>query len=143
MNASNFKSFLITASAIGYYGNHPSSVIMDEASPGGDGFLAKVCRQWEEEAQSAGNAGIRVVNMRLGIVLGKNGGAMAQMIPIFNLGLGVPWETDSSEYKSFKSIDEWSKIIWNGNQRPLHPKDDREASCAVRSYTACLQYVAC
>ncbi|MBF0504751.1 MAG: TIGR01777 family protein [Candidatus Omnitrophica bacterium] len=78
----------ICASAIGYYGNHPAGIVLDEDSPVGEGFLPEVCRQWEDATLSAFHAGIRVVNMRTAVVLGKNGGALARMLPIFNLGLG-------------------------------------------------------
>lgn len=79
---------LICASAIGFYGNHEPDKILTESSPSGEGFLPEVCRQWEDETRYAKEAGIRVVNIRLGVVLGKSGGAMAKMLPIFNLGLG-------------------------------------------------------
>ncbi len=78
----------ISASAIGYYGSHPADVMIDEESAAGDGFLADVCRQWEAETRPAADAGIRVVHLRLGVVLSQSGGALAKMLPIFNLGLG-------------------------------------------------------
>jgi uncharacterized protein (TIGR01777 family) len=79
---------LISASAVGFYGNHEPAQVFDESSPSGEGFLSQVCRRWEEETRYAKDAGIRVVNLRFGVVLGKSGGAMAKMLPIFNLGLG-------------------------------------------------------
>ncbi len=79
---------LIAASAVGYYGNHEAEQTFDESSPSGQGFLPQVCRRWEEETRYAKECGIRVVNMRFGVVLGKGGGAMAKMLPIFNKGLG-------------------------------------------------------
>ncbi len=79
---------LIAASAVGFYGNHAPEETCDESSSSGQGFLPQVCRHWEEETRFAKEAGIRVVNLRFGVVLGKNGGAMAKMLPIFNLGLG-------------------------------------------------------
>ncbi len=79
---------LISASAVGFYGNHEPDKILTESSALGEGFLPDVCCQWEEETRYAKEAEIRVVNMRLGVVLGKSGGAMAKMLPIFNLGLG-------------------------------------------------------
>jgi uncharacterized protein (TIGR01777 family) len=79
---------LISASAIGYYGNHPASESVDENSPVGQGFLADVCHQWEEETTVASKAGIRVVRMRLGVVLSKAGGAIAKMWTPFQLGVG-------------------------------------------------------
>ena len=79
---------LLSASAVGYYGNHAPEKICDESSVVGSGFLSEVCRQWEEETRYAREAGIHVVNLRFGVVLGKSGGALAQMLPIFKLGLG-------------------------------------------------------
>lgn len=79
---------LICASAIGFYGNHPAWEVLDESSPSGKGFLADVCRQWEQETIPATQAGIRVVHMRLGVVFSKTGGALAQMWLPFQLGIG-------------------------------------------------------
>jgi uncharacterized protein (TIGR01777 family) len=79
---------LISASAIGFYGNHPPQEVLDEDSPSGVGFLADVCRQWEEETRPASQAGIRVVHMRLGVVLNRTGGALAKMWVPFQLGIG-------------------------------------------------------
>ncbi len=78
---------LLVASAIGIYGNRGDEVL-DETSAPGKGYLAEVCREWEEVAQPAIDAGIRVVNLRFGVVLGRDGGALAHMLPIFRLGLG-------------------------------------------------------
>lgn len=79
---------LLSASAIGFYGNHPPDVILDEQSPQGDGFLADVCSRWEEETLPASAAGIRVVNLRIGVVLDKNGGALQKMWTPFQMGVG-------------------------------------------------------
>jgi len=78
---------LISASAIGYYGNRGDETL-DETCPGGVGFLADVCRAWEGATQPAVEAGIRVVNLRIGLVLASDGGALAKMLPAFRLGLG-------------------------------------------------------
>lgn len=81
------KLFMV-ASAIGYYGNRDPEEQVDETSSSGKGFLADVCRQWEEAAQPAAQAGIRVVNLRFGMVLSESGGALAKMLPLFRKGLG-------------------------------------------------------
>jgi uncharacterized protein (TIGR01777 family) len=62
--------------------------LLDETSPLGTGFLADLCRAWEAAAQPAVEAGIRVVHMRFGVVLGREGGALRKMLPLFRLGLG-------------------------------------------------------
>jgi uncharacterized protein len=80
---------LISVSAIGFYGDRGDEVL-DEASPPGVGFLPVVCRAWEEAAAPAAARGIRVVHPRLGLVLTTRGGALAQLLPFFRLGLGGP-----------------------------------------------------
>jgi uncharacterized protein len=78
---------LITASAVGYYGDRGDEVL-DEDSPAGTGFFPEVCSAWEAAARPAEEAGIRVVHLRFGVVLGTKGGALDQMLPLFRLGLG-------------------------------------------------------
>ena len=78
---------LVAASAIGFYGAGGDALV-DEASPGGEGFLAEVCREWEAAAARVQALGIRVVHLRLGIVLAAQGGALAKMLPVFHAGLG-------------------------------------------------------
>ncbi|HXR74885.1 MAG TPA: TIGR01777 family oxidoreductase [Bryobacteraceae bacterium] len=78
---------LISASAIGYYGNRGDEVLTEESGPG-KGFLADLCVRWEEEADRARQFGLRVVKMRTGIVLGEDGGALKKMLPPFRMGLG-------------------------------------------------------
>lgn len=80
---------LVSASGIGFYGNR-QAVELDEAASPGDGFLAGVCRKWEEEAQRAEALGVRTVRLRIGVVLGRDGGALRMMLPAFRLGLGGP-----------------------------------------------------
>ncbi|MEL6672560.1 MAG: TIGR01777 family oxidoreductase [Bacteroidota bacterium] len=74
----------ISASAVGYYGVEPSGVLDEDAAPGKD-FAAEVCRQWEEVSQ---HANTRVINPRIGVVLGKDGGALERMLPIYKAYLG-------------------------------------------------------
>jgi hypothetical protein len=78
---------LLVASAVGLYGSRGEE-LLDETSAAGSGFLADVCRQWETAAQPAVDAGVRVVNLRFGVVLGPGSGALARMEPVFRLGLG-------------------------------------------------------
>lgn len=78
----------LCASAIGYYGNRGEELLTEESAPGSRGFLVEVAREWEAAAQKATELGTRVVNLRFGIVLGREGGALAQMLPIFRAGLG-------------------------------------------------------
>jgi hypothetical protein len=84
---------LLVASATGIYGNRGDE-LLDETSAPGSGFLADLCQQWEAAAQPAVDAGIRVVHLRFGVVLGPasaaHPGALDKMLPIFRLGLGGP-----------------------------------------------------
>ncbi len=79
----------ISASAAGYYGNRQED-ILPETEPGGNDFLAVVCHDWEQAAIQAKGKGSRVITTRFGVVLGKNGGALAQMIPMYRLFMGGP-----------------------------------------------------
>jgi hypothetical protein len=78
---------LISASAVGYYGNRGSE-LLSESSGCGTGFLAELCRDWEAAALAATAAGVRVLLPRFGLVLSREGGALAKMLPAFRLGLG-------------------------------------------------------
>lgn len=79
---------LVSASAVGIYGSRGDEAL-DEDSPPAEGFLAEVCRAWEAEAARAKELGLRVVSLRIGIVLAKEGGALAKMRLPFELGLGA------------------------------------------------------
>ncbi len=78
---------LISASAIGYYGDRGNE-ILHETSPSGTGFLPEVCRQWEAATQPAAQAGIRAVQIRIGVALSPAGGALPKMLLPFRLGVG-------------------------------------------------------
>ena len=79
---------LVNASAIGYYGTSETATF-DENSPSGNDFLAEVCQNWEAEAQKVTSAGVRLVIIRIGIVLG-DGGALAKMLGPFKMYAGGP-----------------------------------------------------
>ena len=78
---------LVSASAIGIYGDRGDE-ILTEASAHGKGFLVETCEGWEAEADRPANFGLRVVKLRIGFVLGKGGGALGQMLPVFRLAVG-------------------------------------------------------
>jgi uncharacterized protein (TIGR01777 family) len=78
---------LVSASAIGYYGDRGEAILTEE-SPPGSSFLSEVCRAWEAATEPARQQGIRVVPLRFGVVLSATGGALAKMLPPFRLGLG-------------------------------------------------------
>ena len=109
-NAINPK-VIINASAIGFYGTSLDN-IFDETSPSGEDFLAKLCKKWEEAA-SQKPFFTRLVILRIGIVLGVNGGALGKMLPIFKVGLGGPIG-DGNQWMSWIHIDDLCDIIVNG-----------------------------
>jgi uncharacterized protein (TIGR01777 family) len=80
---------LVNASAIGYYGFHADEELSEEAPPGDD-TLARLTVDWEQATQAAEPLGVRVVRVRIGVVLDKEGGALAKMLPPFKLGAGGP-----------------------------------------------------
>jgi uncharacterized protein (TIGR01777 family) len=77
----------VCASATGYYGNRDDELLTED-SPPGTGFLPELCQAWEAATDPARQAGIRVVNLRIGLVLSARGGALARMLPAFRKGLG-------------------------------------------------------
>jgi uncharacterized protein (TIGR01777 family) len=95
---------LVSASAIGFYGNRGDEVL-DEDSASGEGFLADVCRQWEAATAPAREAGIRVVHLRIGVVMTPLGGALAQMLPAFRFGAGGVLG-DGRQFLSWISLDD-------------------------------------
>jgi hypothetical protein len=80
---------LVCASAVGIYADGGDAEL-DEGAPLASGFLGELCRDWEREASRAGDVGVRVVSLRIGIALAREGGALAQLVRLFRLGLGGP-----------------------------------------------------
>ena len=95
---------LITASAIGWYGDRDAEVV-DERSPAGQGFLPEVCQDWEHATTPASASGIRVAHLRLGVVLTPAGGALKQMLRPFQAGLGGPLGS-GHQYMSWIALDD-------------------------------------
>lgn len=100
---------LVSASAIGYYGDRGEDLI-DESATSGSGFLAKVCEEWELAARDASAAGVRVVWLRTGIVLSPKGGALGRLLPVFRAGLGGPI-SDGRMWMSWITIDDLVRAI--------------------------------
>ena len=80
---------LVSGSAVGYYGDRGDERLTESSSPRDD-FLSRLCQDWERAAQSVSANGVRVVLVRFGVVLGRAGGALAQMLPPFKIGAGGP-----------------------------------------------------
>ena len=102
---------LVSASAIGWYGDRGDEVL-DESSEPGDDFLAEVCRDWEDAAEPARAAGIRVCHPRTGIVLSPSGGALANLLPPFRLGLGGRIGNGRQWMSWITLEDEVSALLW-------------------------------
>jgi uncharacterized protein (TIGR01777 family) len=100
---------LICASAVGYYGDR-GEALLDESAPPGSGFLPDVCRQWEAATEPARRAGIRVVNLRIGVVLSTQGGALAKMLTPFRLGIGGRLGS-GDQYMSWIALEDLSRAI--------------------------------
>lgn len=100
---------LLCASATGIYGSRGDEA-MTEQSPPGRGFLAEVCVEWEAETAPARDAGIRVVNLRIGVVLSAEGGALAKMLTPFKMGLGGVIGS-GRQYISWIAIDDLIAVI--------------------------------
>ena len=99
MPAGSRPEVLLSASAVGIYGDRGDDVLTETSAPG-DGFLADVCRAWEAATAPAEAAGVRVVHLRIGVVLSPRGGALGKQLPAFRAGAGavlgtgrqwVPW----------------------------------------------------
>ena len=94
----------VCASAIGYYGDRGDELLGEESEPGG-GFLVGVVREWEAAAEPAAKKGIRVVNLRIGVVLGAGGGALAAMLTPFKMGVGGRVGS-GKQYMSWIALDD-------------------------------------
>jgi len=100
---------LVCASATGYYGARGDEEVGADA-PGGTGFLADVCREWEAASAPAARRGIRVVSLRIGMVLAAHGGALARMLPVFRAGLGGPLG-NGAQYVSWIGLDDLPPVL--------------------------------
>lgn len=108
-NAQIRPRVLICASAIGYYGNRADE-ILEESSSKGSGFLADVAEAWEHEARQAERYGVRVVSLRFGLVLGKEGGFLKKALPFFRCGLGTQLGS-GKQWMSCIHLEDLSRMI--------------------------------
>lgn len=100
----NKPAVLISASGVDYYGPHGDETLTEASSPGG-GFLADVCKQWEDATKPAADAGIRVAHIRTGPVLGADGGLLGRLLLPFRMGLGGRVGT-GEQYMSWIALDD-------------------------------------
>jgi len=130
---------VVSASAVGYYGEHGEEPL-DEEAPAGRDFLAEVCVAWEAQARAAQELGVRTVQVRTGVVLDRRGGALAKMLPPFRLGVGGP-VAGGRQYVSWVHVEDLAGIVcaaladerWSGpvNGTAPEPVTNRELSRAL------------
>jgi uncharacterized protein len=123
---------LVSMSAIGIYGSRGDEVL-SESSPPGSGFLEDTCVEWEREAQRAADAGIRVVNPRIGIVLGRDGGALKRMLTPFRMGVGGRLGS-GDQWMSWVHVDDVAGLLLLALDRPdAHGPMNATAPSPVRN----------
>lgn len=98
----------VNGSAIGFYGDTDGRAV-DESAPPGDGFLPSVCVEWEEATAPAQEAGVRTVLPRTGLVVAREGGAWARLIPLFKAGAGGGWGTGASTGAISRCTTRWPR----------------------------------
>ncbi|PIN06249.1 putative nucleoside-diphosphate sugar epimerase [Handroanthus impetiginosus] len=108
---------LISATAVGYYGTSETQVF-DEQSPSGNDYLAEVCREWEGAALKV-NKDVRLALIRIGVVLGKEGGALAKMIPLFQMFAGGPLGS-GKQWFSWIHVDDLVNLIYEALSNPSY-----------------------
>lgn len=104
-------SVFICASAGGYYGDRSDEILKDSAVPGTD-FIASATKEWEEACQPAAEAGIRVANLRISVVLTSSGGMLKRVLPIFKLGFGGKLGSGSQYFSWITLQDAIESIVW-------------------------------
>jgi uncharacterized protein (TIGR01777 family) len=132
---------LVSASAVGYYGDRGDETLTEVAPPG-SGFLAGVCVAWEAATNPAVKAGIRTVLLRTGIVLSSSGGALAKQLPLFRLGVGGKIGP-GRQYRSWITLDDEVAVIFHClgdtalvgpvNATAPHPATDAQLAKAIGS----------
>ncbi|HWA66949.1 MAG TPA: TIGR01777 family oxidoreductase [Mycobacteriales bacterium] len=130
---------LVSGSAVGWYGDRGDDVLT-ESEPSGTGFLADLVRDWEAATEPAAQAGARVVRIRTGIVLSPDGGALAQMLPIFKAGLGgrlgsgrqwFPWISLADEIAAIRFVLDTGSVSGSLNLSAPQPVTNRELTAAL------------
>jgi uncharacterized protein (TIGR01777 family) len=118
-NLRHKPTVLVSASAIGFYGDRGDQVLT-ERDQAGEGFLAEVCTAWEREAERATECGLRVVQMRVGVVLGLEGGALKKVLPSFRAGLGGRLGSGKQWMSWIHKMDLVRAISWAADAPEVH-----------------------
>ncbi|KAI9123910.1 hypothetical protein K1719_005210 [Acacia pycnantha] len=108
---------LVSATAVGYYGTSETKVF-DEQSPSGKDYLAEVCREWESTAHKV-NGDVRLALIRIGVVLGKDGGALAKMVPLFMVFAGGPLGS-GKQWFSWIHLDDIVNLVYEALSNPSY-----------------------
>ena len=143
----NPPKVLISASAVGIYGNG-GSVALDEESDLGQDYLSELCSQWEQAANRSKDSGVRVCNVRLGIIIGREGGMLKQSIPSFDLGVGsylgdgkqkIPWIHINDAVRAINFCIDRKELSGAVNLTAPHPVSGKEFAKDLASLTnACV-----
>jgi uncharacterized protein (TIGR01777 family) len=130
----------ISGSAVGIYGSRRGDELLDETSAHGADFLARVCDDWESATHAARDAGVRVVNVRTGLVLARSGGALAKLLLPFRLGLGgrigngkqwMSWITLTDEVRAIEHLITHSDLSGPVNLVAPNPVTNAELTKAL------------
>jgi uncharacterized protein (TIGR01777 family) len=137
--AGNGRQLFCSTSAVGYYGPRGEEVLTEDSPPDA-GFLGELAKAWEAEALKAQDLGVRVVVTRFGIVLGRDGGALGQMTPLFKKFVGGPigsgnqwfsWIHQADHARAFRFIQENPHLSGPVNLTAPHPVRNRELAKAL------------
>ncbi len=132
-------AMFVSASAIGVYGNRGDELLVED-SPPGDGFLARLCIEWERATVPAERVGVRVVHLRSALVLARNGGALGRTLPLFHAGLGGvlgdgrqwwSWISLRDEVGAIQFVLTHAEIAGPVNACAPHPATNREFTRAL------------
>lgn len=118
-NPANKDTLLCSTSAVGYYGFRGDEEVTEEEGPGND-FLARLAADWEKEALKAADKGVRVTITRFGLVLGKTGGMLGQMIPLFKKFIGGPLGSGKQWFSWIHMEDLLSAFMFVFNNQDIH-----------------------
>ncbi len=116
--AARKPAVMVCASAIGYYGDRGDEILYERSEPG-RGFMSEVCVKWETSTKAAEDAGIRVVRLRIGLVLARQGGLLGPLLPLFRMGLGGRLG-DGKQWMSWVTRDDLVGVVLRAIEDPSY-----------------------